>query len=100
MSVPFNFRHAGKLYRLAPDARLVCAIEDELGALPALAARFKTGAWRMTELLTMMQMFLQSCGQSADFYVLGDEILQSGLAAPLAAVRRFLAPFDDEGQNA
>lgn len=97
---PFNFRRAGKLYRVTPDARLVCAIEDELGALPVLAARFKSGAWRMTELVTMMQMFLQACGESVDFYALGDEMLASGLAAPLAATRRFLAPFDEEGQQA
>ncbi|MFN7115003.1 MAG: GTA-gp10 family protein [Alphaproteobacteria bacterium] len=97
---PFNFRHGGKLYRLAPDARLACAIEDEMGALPVLALRFKSGGWRMTELITITQMFLQACGESTDFYTLGDEILATGLAAPLAAVRRFLAPFDEEGQNA
>jgi len=96
MSTAFNFHHGGKLYRLAPDARLAVAIEDELGALPVLAARFKGGAWRMAELVMMMQMFLQACGQSADFYALGDEILRGGLAAPLAAVRCFLAPFDEE----
>lgn len=93
---PFNFRHGGKLYRLAPDARLACAVEDELGALPTLATRFRDGTWHLTELLTLMQMFLQASGESADFYLLGDEILRGGLAAPLAAVRRFLAPFDEE----
>lgn len=97
---PFNFRHGGKLYRLSPTARLACAIEDELGALPLLAARFKGGAWRLTELTTLMQMFLQACGESADFYALGDDILTAGLAASLSTVRRFLAPFDEEGQNA
>lgn len=90
----FNFRHAEKLYRLEPRAQFVCAVEDELGPLPQLAARFRSHEWRMTELIALMQMFLQACGEQADFYALGDDILRTGLAAPLSTARLFLAPFD------
>lgn len=92
-STPMNFRHSGKLYRLAPDARFICAVEDELGALPLLARRFGTGEWRVSEVMTLMQMFLQHCGETVDFFALGDAILHEGLDAPLSAIGRFLSAF-------
>lgn len=90
---PLNFRLCGKLYRLAPDARFVCAVEDELGALPVLARRFGTGEWRVSEVVTLMQMFLQHCGETMDFFALGDAILEEGLEMPLSAIGRFLSDF-------
>ena len=87
----FNFRYAGKLYRLEITARLVCNIEDELGPLSALARQFSGGSWRMGDVITLMQMFLQACGDSVDFYDLGDALLREGFAQPLATVQRFIA---------
>lgn len=88
-----NFRLRGKLYRLAADARFICAVEDELGALPLLARRFGMGEWRVSEVVTLMQMFLQQCGETMDFFALGDVILEEGLEAALSAIRRFLSDF-------
>lgn len=86
----FNFRCAGKLYRLEITARLVCSIEDELGPLSALARQFSGGSWRMGDVVTLMQMFLQACGDSVDFYDLGDALLREGFAQPLATAQRFM----------
>jgi len=86
----FNFRCGGKLYRLDITARLVCNIEDELGPLSDLARRFHGGRWRMGDVITLMHMFLQACGESIDFYDLGDALLREGFAQPLATVQRFM----------
>ncbi len=99
-SVPVSFRHKGKLYRLSPDARFVCAVEDELGALPVLARRFGSGEWRVSEVMTLMQMFLQQCGETVDFFALGDVILHDGLDAPLSVIGRFLSAFASVDCNA
>lgn len=88
-----NFRHGGKLYRLSPDTRFLCAVEDELGALPLLARKFTGGEWRVSELVTLMQMFLQHCDETVDFFALGDALLREGLDAPLGVIRRFLSIF-------
>lgn len=90
----FNFRHGGKLYRLTLEARFVCAIEDEIGPLPVLARRFAEGAWRLSEVITLMQMFLQQSGRSEDFYALGDALIAGGLDLPLCVCRRFFSFFD------
>lgn len=91
----FNFRHAGKLYRLQLSARFVCAVEDEMGALGTLARRFAKGDWRISEIITLMQMFLQQSGECVDYYTLGDALLAEGFSAPLSTVQRFFACLPD-----
>lgn len=95
LPLAFNFRHAGKLYRLQLSARFVCAVEDEMGALGTLARRFAKGDWRISEIITLMQMFLQQSGDCVDYYTLGDALLAEGFSAPLSTVQRFFACLPD-----
>jgi hypothetical protein len=70
-------------YRVAPDMRLLCEVEAELGSLPALHERFQTRRWQLSELVALIQILLQAGGFSADFMQLGDEILSCGTAVYL-----------------
>ncbi len=79
-----------RIYKIAPDMNIVCAIEDELGGIPALARRLTSGNWRMAELVTLIHIMLQMAGKNMDFMTLGNVILKEGAMPYLASARQFL----------
>jgi len=79
----------GVHYAVRPDARLLLQIEDELGALPALAADFRAGLWRFADLVSLLHMLLQHAGKTLDYHALGNLVLQTGVAECHRAVLRF-----------
>jgi hypothetical protein len=94
-AVTTRLRLDGQDYLLRADMRLIAEIEDELGALPVLSARFSTGLWRVTDLVTAVQIALQAQGATFDFYELGDLMLQEGIDACRDAVARLLCGITD-----
>lgn len=75
MTIPFFNR----LHPVALDMRMICDIERELGALPALGLRLEQETWTISELVALMQILLQAAGVNADFMELGDDMLKTGL---------------------
>jgi len=71
------------------DIRLVLEMEAELGPLPQLAEKFKTGGWAVAELVTVMQMLLQDDEDTVDFMSLGNRMLVQGLGIYVARVNTF-----------
>lgn len=72
------------------DIRLILDIEAELGALPLLAGKFRSGQWTVGELVALTQMMLQQSGETEDFIDLGNRMLQQGLGIYVARVVQFL----------
>lgn len=70
----------GRFYKPALSMTLALEVEDELGALPALAKRLEAGNFTLAELVTFTQMALQAQGRCVDYMALGAEMLQKGLA--------------------
>lgn len=92
VTLPYDDR----VFRITPTMRLLAEIEDEIGALPVLAARFSTGTWRLADLVAVVQMMLQAAGRNVDYFILGDRILQDGVSAYLASARRLLAVIEPQ----
>jgi len=94
-----RFTLGGVQYAIRPDACLLLQIEDELGALPALATGFRTGRWHFADLVSLLHMMLQHGGRTLDYHVLGNLVLQAGVAECHRAVLRFFdllhLPFDN-----
>lgn len=79
----------GCAYKVTPDFALVCDIEDELGGIAGLAARFSKGEWKVSELVTLVHMLLQAAGRTDDYRELGNAILSEGVDGHVASVSRF-----------
>ncbi|MCC7035944.1 MAG: gene transfer agent family protein [Alphaproteobacteria bacterium] len=82
--------YAERCFVVHPDMRLVAEIEEELGGMPALKQKFATGRWTVTELVALVQMFLQQAGRPVDFIELGDRMLKDGLLRYVRTVQNFL----------
>jgi hypothetical protein len=74
----------GRAVRVRGDFALVLAIEEELGAIPELAARLKAGRWRAGEVVALAHILMEADGTLADYARLGDEMIARGLAAQAA----------------
>lgn len=85
-----TLRFEERLYQVTPDTSLICDIEDELGGIPALADRFASSGWKITELITLVQMMLESAGRTMDFRALGNKMLEEGLDDYLKTACKFL----------
>jgi hypothetical protein len=83
-------RHENRFFLVRPDFLLVREIEGELGGLAALRERFLCNGWRVSDLVTLMQILLQAAGNTVDYVSLGDEMLRAGLPPYLAAAQAFL----------
>ena len=90
-----GFHYAGRHLSVAPDMRLVFEIESELGAMAMLRQKFLSCAWKVTDLVALMHMLLESAGVATDYMDLGDEMLKAGLAPFLKAAREFLENVPD-----
>lgn len=80
----------GKHYSIAPDMRLVCEIEEELGGIADLARRFREGMWEARELVSLTHMILHAAGSAADYGALGDRMVAEGLGPYADGVLRVL----------
>ena len=76
-----GFFFEGRFYAVRPDIRTYLEIEDELGSLAQLKRRLQEGIWTLAELITVVQIFLQSSGKQADFLQLGAEMTIRGIDA-------------------
>jgi hypothetical protein len=69
-----------RVYRIVPDMRIVCEIEDEMGeGVAALSARFLHRQWKVSELVTLIHMMLHVGGKTFDYRVLGNRMIEDGL---------------------
>lgn len=84
-----RFKIGAVTYRLRPDMPLLLQIEDELGALPQLAARFRGRDWSFADLVSLHHMLLQHAGRPMDYMALGNLLLGMGMTACHATVLRF-----------
>lgn len=78
-----------RLYPVHIRTDLITEIEEELGPISALCRDFNQDAWRVGDLVSLIQMFLQSARRTVDYAELGDAMLESGLDPYLAAAREF-----------
>lgn len=76
-------------YTVTPDMRLLLQIEQELGALPQLAAGFHRQRWHFADLISLLHMLLQHSGKTLDYMTLGNLVLQAGVAESHRAVLCF-----------
>lgn len=94
----------GVHYTVRPDMRLLLQIEDELGALPALAEAFRARCWYFTDMISLLHMLLQHSGKTLDYHALGNLVLQTGVAECHRTVLRFFEilhlPFDNTTEQA
>jgi len=86
----FSLRFKGKVYAIVPDFSLMREIEHELGPAPYLLHRFLTKQWKVSELVTLVQMLLQSAGETVDYCDLGNAILKEGVQKHLVSAQSFL----------
>jgi hypothetical protein len=89
------FRISGRVFRVVPGIALVSGIEEELGGLAALAARFRDGAWRAGELVTLTHIILDAAGAAGDWRALGDTMVAGGLSAHAESALDFLCKILD-----
>lgn len=87
-AVPLRFD--SRVFLIAPDFRLVCNVEHELGGIAALRESFARQDWFVSDLVTLTQMMLQSAGETVDYLLLGNRMLREGLAQYHAAAQVFL----------
>jgi hypothetical protein len=78
------------MYQFPPAMPLVREIEDELGAIPALAARLKNGTWRVSELVALTHMLSAAAGRIDDYDRLGEDMIREGLDGYRRAALAFL----------
>lgn len=83
-------RFEERVYKISPKMSLICAIEDELGSIPALIGKFNRDDWLMSDLVSLTHIMLQQAGRSIDFMTLGDTMLHEGIGHYLAAIVPFL----------
>jgi hypothetical protein len=83
-------RFQNRVYRIAPDFRLVREIEDELGGIAALHAGFLRPAWKVSDLVALVHMMLQAAGETVDYIFLGNLMLKEGLNGYLSCAVSFL----------
>lgn len=88
LAVPLRFEN--RVFAVAPAFALVREIEDELGSIAALRDNFSHGGWQVTDLVTLVQMMLQSAGKTVDYVSLGNIMLHEGLMPYLSAAQVFL----------
>ncbi len=81
---------ADRIYKVAPDMRLVADIESELGGVDNLLFRFNNGFWKVSDLVSLVHMMLQAAGKTVDYMDLGDKMIEDGLDGYLASVRTLL----------
>ena len=86
--IPLRFKN--RVYIICPDFRFVHEIEDELGGIPALQERMSQKDWKISELVALIHMMLQTAGETVDYLLLGNLMLKEGLDRYLAAARSFL----------
>lgn len=86
-----RIRIGGVQHAVRPDMSLLLQIEQELGALPALAQTFRGQGWHVADLVSLLHIILQHSGKTPDYLVLGNLVLQNGLDE---AHRMALAFFD------
>lgn len=89
----------GSVYKVTPDFALICDIEDELGGIAGLAARFSKGEWKISELVTLIHMLLQAAGRTDDYKELGDAILSEGVESHVVSVSRFFSVILGRGKE-
>lgn len=83
-------RLEGRVYAVTPSFVLVREIESELGSIAALAGQLASDAWRVSDLVVLVQMMLQSAGHTADYVALGEAMMKEGLAHYRAAAEVLL----------
>ena len=79
-----------RTYNIEPSFKIICEIEDELGAIPQLADKFLRDKWAITELVTLIHIILNAMGKNIDYIELGNKILNDGLDAYLKFATQFL----------
>jgi len=87
-TIPLRFEN--RLFVVKPDFSLVREIENELGSISALRENFSRNGWLVSDLVALVQMFLQAAGRPVDFILLGNAMLREGLSHYLAAAQVFL----------
>ncbi|MEZ0226546.1 MAG: GTA-gp10 family protein [Alphaproteobacteria bacterium] len=90
-----NFSYRNRCFEVTPDMRLVVEIESELGALAMLRQKFSACVWKVTDLVTLVQMMLSAAGATVDYMELGNDMLRVGLGPFLGAVRQLLEVIPD-----
>jgi hypothetical protein len=86
--VQIRFDH--KIYTIAPEMGIIADIEDELSGVALLLQKFSHQEWKVSELVTVVQMLLQAAGQTVDYRLLGNQMIADGLGQYLSAVVAFL----------
>lgn len=86
----FALTYDNTVYRLKPAMRTVCMIEEELGPIPTLCAHLQQDKWRVSDLVTLVHILLDSAGKPVDYMTLGDRILADGTQRYREAVLQFL----------
>ncbi len=81
---------ANRVYKVAPDMRLVADIESELGGVDNLLFRFNNGFWKVSDLVSLVHMMLNAAGKTVDYMDLGDKMIEEGLESYLGTARSFL----------
>lgn len=76
-------------YRIRPDMALLLQIEEELGALPQLARRFRGTGWCFADLVSLCHMLLHHAGRPMDYMILGNLLIETGIAASHRMVLHF-----------
>jgi hypothetical protein len=85
-----QIRFDSKIYSIVPEITIIADIEDELFGVALLLHKFSHQEWKVSELVTVVQMLLQSAGQTVDYRLLGNWIIAEGLEPYLVAVIDFL----------
>lgn len=88
MTVPLHFRN--HVYKIKPDMQLVADIESEMGGVENLLLCFSGGAWKVTDLVSVVHMMLQAAGKTTDYMALGDQMLEDGLDKYLPQAQKLL----------
>ena len=78
-----------RLRSLHPTFSVALEIERDIAPLPVLRSRLKDNQWSAGDIVTLVQIFLQSGGETRDWQQLGDQIIADGLQhyiSPLADI--------------
>lgn len=79
-----------RLAAVQPSFSLIAEIEDEIAPLPVLARRLRLNVWSASEVVSLVQMVLQTAGETRDWRDLADKITGDGFENYIQPLRDVL----------
>jgi len=90
MSKSIGLKFNNRIYKIEPDFKTICEIEDELGSLENLLKKILEHSLKISELVIIVHILLQSKGEVVDYLILGNAMLNDGLENYLSVIKEFL----------